>query len=80
MTLCRKETIRAGAIGGLAGGITIWIYEAIVWSGIQGLMPLAGIPRNATGLVFGKAAQDSLGWPSCPDRQAAAWPIRRCVN
>ena len=24
-------------------------------------MPLAGIPRNATGLVFGKAVQDGLG-------------------
>jgi hypothetical protein len=24
-------------------------------------MPLAGIPRNATGLVFGKEAQESLG-------------------
>jgi len=25
-------------------------------------MPLAGIARNATGLVFGKEAQESLGW------------------
>jgi chromate transport protein ChrA len=25
-------------------------------------MPLAGIPRNATGLVFGREAQESLGW------------------
>jgi hypothetical protein len=24
-------------------------------------MPMAGIPRNATGLVFGKAVQDNLG-------------------
>jgi hypothetical protein len=24
-------------------------------------MPLAGIPRNATGLVFGKDVQDGLG-------------------
>jgi hypothetical protein len=29
--------------------------------GAQHLMPLAGIPRNAVGLVFGKAVQDSLG-------------------
>jgi hypothetical protein len=57
-----KLTIRAGAIGGLAGGLTIWLYEAIVWVGAQHLMPLAGIPRNATGLVFGKEAQESLGW------------------
>jgi hypothetical protein len=55
------ETISAGLLGGLVGGVSIWIYEAIVWVGAQGLMPLAGIPRNATGLVFGKEAQASLG-------------------
>src|ERR1700687_6447799 len=53
--------VRAGLIGGLAGGIIIWIYEALVWVGVQHLMPLAGIPRNATGLVFGKQAQEQLG-------------------
>ena len=53
--------VRAGLIGGLVGGVVIWIYEAIVWVGAQHLMPLAGIPRNATGLVFGKEVQDSLG-------------------
>lgn len=58
----RKRTIRAGVVGGLVGGVTIWIYEAIVWVGAQHLMPLAGIPRNATGLVFGKDVQESLGW------------------
>jgi hypothetical protein len=55
------ETIRVGLLGGLLGGVVIWIYEAIVWVGIQHLMPLAGIPRNATGLVFGKDVQDALG-------------------
>ena len=55
------ETIRAGLLGGLVGGVVIWIYEAIVWVGVQHLMPLAGIPRNATGLVFGKDVQVSLG-------------------
>jgi hypothetical protein len=54
-------TVRAGLVGGLAGGVSIWIYEAIVWVGVQRLMPLGGIPRNATGLVFGKAVQESLG-------------------
>jgi hypothetical protein len=54
-------TIRAGLVGGLAGGVIIWIYEAIVWVGIQHLLPLEGIPRNATGLVFGKQVQESLG-------------------
>jgi hypothetical protein len=56
-----RQIVRAGLLGGLAGGVIIWIYEAIVWVGAQHLMPLAGIPRNATGLVFGKAVQDSLG-------------------
>ena len=58
----RKLTIQAGIIGGLVGGVTIWIYEALVWVGAQHLMPLAGIPRNATGLVFGKEVQESIGW------------------
>jgi hypothetical protein len=46
----------------LVGGVTIWIYEALVWVGAQHLMPLAGIARNATGLVFGQDVQGSLGW------------------
>jgi hypothetical protein len=57
----RATTIRAGVIGGVIGGVVIWIYEAVVWVGAQHLMPLGGIPRNATGLVFGKAAQEQLG-------------------
>jgi hypothetical protein len=56
-----RQIIQAGLLGGLVGGVTIWIYEAIVWVGVQHLMPLAGIPRNATGLVFGKAVQEQLG-------------------
>ena len=55
------RTLRAGVIGGLMGGVFIWIYEAAVWVEVQHLMPLAGIPRNATGLVFGQAAQEALG-------------------
>jgi hypothetical protein len=57
----RASVVRAGLIGGLVGGVVIWIYEALVWVGVQHLMPLAGIPRNATGLVFGKQVQESLG-------------------
>jgi hypothetical protein len=53
--------LRAGAAGGLTGAVIIWIYEALIWVGVQHLMPLAGIPRNATGLVFGKAFQESIG-------------------
>jgi len=56
-----KAIIRAGVAGGLAGALIIWIYEAVVWVGAQHLMPLAGIPRNATGLVFGKGVQESIG-------------------
>lgn len=61
MTQDRIQTIRTGVVGGLLGGIVIWIYEAVVWVGIQHQMPLAGIPRNAVGLVFGKPVQESLG-------------------
>jgi uncharacterized membrane protein YagU involved in acid resistance len=53
--------VRAGLIGGLVGGVVIWIYEALVWVGVQHLMPLAGILRNATGLVFGKQVQEQIG-------------------
>jgi hypothetical protein len=53
----RELATRAGIVAGLVGGIVIWIYEALVWVGAQNLMPLAGIPRNATGLVFGKQIQ-----------------------
>ena len=60
----RSAMIQAGLLGGLVGAVTIWIYEAVVWVGLQHLMPLAGIPRNATGLVFGKAVQDGLGMGS----------------
>lgn len=54
-------TVKAGLEGGLLGGVVIWIYEAVVWVGVQHMMPLAGIARNATGLVFGKAFQEALG-------------------
>ena len=57
----RADALLAGVVGGIVGGVSIWIYEAIVWVGVQHLMPLEGIPRNATGLVFGKAVQDGLG-------------------
>ncbi len=56
-----NNNIKAGAIGGVTGGVIIWIYEALVWVGVQHQMPLAGIPRNATGLVFGSSVQESLG-------------------
>lgn len=57
----RGTAFRAGLLGGLVGGVIVWVYEAVVWVGWQHQMPLSGIARNATGLVFGKSAQDSLG-------------------
>ena len=59
----RARTIRIGALGGLIGGLIIWIYEIVVWVNIQHLMPLSGLPANATGLVFGQDVKASLGWP-----------------
>jgi hypothetical protein len=56
-----SKTLTAGVVGGLVGGVVIWIYEALVWVGVQHQMPLQGIPANAVGLVFGKPAQASLG-------------------
>ncbi len=55
------ETIRLGALAGLAGGCSIWVYEAIVWVGVQHTLPLAGIPANAVGLVFGLGFKASIG-------------------
>ena len=43
------QIVRAGLLGGLVGGLVIWIYEAIVWVGVQHLMPMAGIPRQCDG-------------------------------
>ncbi len=56
-----RGQMRAGAVGGLIGGVSIWIYEAAVWVGVQHQMPLAGIPANAVGLIFGKSVQAELG-------------------
>lgn len=57
----RRNFLDAGLVGGFIGGVTIWMYEAAVWVGAQHLMPLSGIPPNATGLVFGKSFQQALG-------------------
>ena len=35
----RGAAVRAGLIGGLAGGVIVWIYEAVVWVGWQHQMP-----------------------------------------
>lgn len=51
----------AGVAGGLVGGVSIWLYEAVVWVRIQHLLPLGGIPANAVGLVFGGPFRERLG-------------------
>lgn len=56
-----RDILLTGIIAGLVGGITIWIYEAIIWVGVQHLLTLSGIPANATGLIFGKGFQANLG-------------------
>lgn len=61
MTSLRRTTVHAGLVGGVVGGVAIWLYEALVWAGVQKLMPLVNIPKNAVGLVFGQATQASLG-------------------
>jgi hypothetical protein len=53
--------IQAGFVGGLVGWVVIWIYEAVVWIGMQHPMLLSGIPSNATGLVFGLKFQHAIG-------------------
>lgn len=53
----RRALIATGAVGGLLGGVVIWLYEAVVWAGIQHLMPLGAIPANAVGLSLGPAWQ-----------------------
>jgi hypothetical protein len=58
----RGGPFRAGVTAGLVGGVIVWVYEAVVWVGAQHQMPFSGIFRNATGLVFGKDVQASLGW------------------
>ena len=55
------RTFRVGLIAGLVGGLVVWIYEAVVWVGIQHQMPMEGILRNSVGLVFGKNLQTNLG-------------------
>ena len=58
------NTIKTGALGGLLGGVSIWIYEIVVWVNVQHPMPLSGLPANATGLVFGAAFKDGIGYPA----------------
>jgi len=56
-----RQAFRSGIPGGLIGGVSIWIYEAVVWVHYQHLLPLSGIPANAVALVFGKTLQMHLG-------------------
>ena len=59
----RAETIKIGALAGLIGGVSIWIYEIVVWVNIQHIMALSGLAQNAVGLVFGNPMKVQLGFP-----------------
>ena len=75
--------VRAGLLGGLVGGVTIWIYEATVWVGAQHLMPLGGIPANATALVFGKGPRSPRAvfvYPRHGDSLFLLFRMRRAVR
>lgn len=54
-------SFRAGLVGGMVGGVSIWLYEALIWVGVQKIMPFVNIPKNAVGLIFCQATQTSLG-------------------
>ena len=55
------STLRAGIIGGLVGGVGIWIYELVVWVHFQHILTPPGMLSNAVGLTFGKHVQQSMG-------------------
>lgn len=45
--------LRAGLIGGLLGGVGIWLYELVVWVHLLHLTDLSGMLDGAAVLVFG---------------------------
>ncbi len=62
VTSDRAAILKIGATAGLLGGVSIWIYEIVVWVNIQHIMVLSGLAQNAVGLVFGNATKASLGF------------------
>jgi hypothetical protein len=52
--------LRAGAIAGFIGGITIWLYEIVVWVHLLHLRTMQGLFENSAVLAFGPAVAQ---WP-----------------
>jgi hypothetical protein len=53
-------TLRLGALAGLAGGCTIWLYELVVWVHFLRIRTVEGLLENSAVLVFGPRA---AAWP-----------------
>ena len=58
----RAETVKIGALAGLIGGVSIWLYEIVVWVNVQHIMQLSSLAQNAVGLVFGNPMKSQLGF------------------
>ena len=48
-------TLRAGLIGGLVGGLGIWLYELVVWVNLLHLTDFKGMLEGAATLSLGPA-------------------------
>ncbi len=48
-----SAVLRAGLIGGLVGGVGIWLYELVVWVHLLHLTDIAGMLDGAAVLSFG---------------------------
>lgn len=54
------RALRAGAIAGFIGGVTIWLYEIVVWVHLLQIRTMQGLFENSAVLAFGPAAS---AWP-----------------
>ena len=52
--------IGVGVVAGLLGGVTIWIYELVVWVHFLRLRSVLGLLENSALLAFGERASQ---WP-----------------
>ena len=50
-----RATWRDGIIAGLVGSLTIWLYEVVVFVGVQHADTVASVVRHTALLVFGPA-------------------------
>jgi len=51
-----RNTVCVGAIAGFVGGVTIWLYELIVWVHFLKIRTVRGLLENTAVLAFGHAA------------------------